>query len=154
MHPILYRLIWIAIAFIVGWILYMVGMLLTSYDGLWSLIFQPIMAGIFSAVGIVFSLLVGLIFRYPPIGTWWRERYFWAGLCVGLGFTALLLAHPLGFTTTVQHFETRAELTIIIPELAITAWILILFALTNLPRKPRPGKSIGELDRHGEPVEP
>ena len=136
MHPKLYRLIWIGVAFIVGWIIYMVGMLLTSYDGLWSLIFQPIMAGIFSAVGIILSLIVGLIFRYPPIGTWWRSTYLWAGLCVALGLSALILAHPLGFTTIVEHFETGSEMEIIRPELAIAAYLVILFALTNWPQRP------------------
>ena len=154
MHPKVYRLIWIGVAFATSWILYMVGMLLTSYDGLLSLIFQPIMAGIFSMVGIAVSLIVGLIFRYPPIGNWWRKSYLWAGLCVALGLTVLMLAYPLGFTITVQHFETSAELNIIIPELAITAWFLIVFALTNWPDKSRQSKNAGAPDRHGEPVEP
>ena len=137
MHPILYRLIWIGVAFATSWILYMVGMLLTSYDGLLSLIFQPIMASVFSTIGIAVSLIFGLIIRYPPIGNWWRKTYLWASLGVALGSATLILAYPLGFTTTVQHFETGSDMKIIAPGLAIAAWLLIVFALTNWPHKPR-----------------
>jgi len=144
MHPILYRTIWIGIAFVTGWLIYMISMLLTSYDGLWSLVFQPIMAGIFSLIGIVFSLLVGLIFRFAPLDNWWRSTYLWAALGVTLGLATFVLAYPLGFTTTVQHFETGADMEIILPELAITAYLLTLFALTNWPQRLRSGSRGGE----------
>ena len=37
------RLIAMVTAFGLGWIIYMIGMLLTVYDGVLSLIFQPVM---------------------------------------------------------------------------------------------------------------
>ena len=42
------RLIAMVAAFGLGWIIYMIGMLVTAYDGVLSLIFQPVMGLIVS----------------------------------------------------------------------------------------------------------
>lgn len=76
---VLQRSIAALVAFAVGWVVYMVAMVLTVYDGCLSLVFQPFMAAICSGLFVGAALLVGLVFKLPVLGRWWRSSFLWAG---------------------------------------------------------------------------
>ena len=67
-----FRSLAILVAFGVGWVVYMVAMVLTVYDGLLSMIFQPILAALWSGCVVSLSLLLGLVLRIPPVSRVWR----------------------------------------------------------------------------------
>ena len=68
------RVLAVLAAFAVGWVVYMVGMVLTVYDGLLSLIFQPVLAALWSGFVVLLSLVVGLALRARPISRVWNAR--------------------------------------------------------------------------------
>lgn len=72
------RALAIFVAFVVEWIVYMIAMMMTVYDGIISMIFQPIMAVLCSGSFLALALLVGLILRIPVISRWWRSSRLWA----------------------------------------------------------------------------
>lgn len=151
MTPILHRVMCVALAFVCGWLVYMLGMVLTSYDGLWSLLLQPVMAALFSGVAVLLSLLIGLVFRLRPIGNWWRSTYLWAGTLFCTGTLLLVFGYPLGLKTTVRHFETGAAMEILRPEIAAPAYFAMIFALANWPRRKKSSAALlMEPDRPGE----
>jgi hypothetical protein len=75
--PLIARALAVLAAFAVGWVVYMVGMVLTVYDGLLSLIFQPIMAALWSGFVVLLSLLVGLVLRVGPVSRFWNGSGRW-----------------------------------------------------------------------------
>jgi hypothetical protein len=63
------RVLFVFTALCVGWIVHMIAMVLTVYDGLLSLLFQPLMAALWSTVFTAAALICGfLVFRIPLLG--------------------------------------------------------------------------------------
>ena len=84
------RAVAVAAAFVLGWILYMVGMMLTTFDGFVSLVLQPIMAAFVSGLFVSVALLMGLCLRLSWF-RWWRNGPLAAAVLAGtsLGLLAL-----------------------------------------------------------------
>jgi hypothetical protein len=65
-------------AFIAGWGVYMIAMVITVYDGILSAIFQPFMAAFCSAVFVGLAVLAGLVLKGRPIARLWNATPIWA----------------------------------------------------------------------------
>src|SRR5436309_15348587 len=127
------RFITIVAAWILGWIVYMIAMIVTVYDGLLSLIFQPIMAGLTSTAFVGAALLVGLVFRIPVVRKAWNSSRWWATLSA-LGSTLVLcLGSALGFTAVYTNPETGSQFRGLHPMAALGAYFLLIFSIANLP---------------------
>ncbi len=130
-----------AAAFVVGWVIYMVAMVLTVYDGGLSLIFQPIMAGIFSGVFVIGALLVGLPLRAPKIREVWTHAG-WLPLFISFGAIGVMIFHAqLGLQTELVDPETKGKVKTMLPVAALICYFTALFPIVNLPSKMRPIQS-------------
>src|SRR5690606_32740947 len=70
-------------AMIVGVFVYMLAVVLTVYDGLLSVILQPILGAVFTGVAILCLLVAGLpIRRIHKINQWWKAHW-WVALVIG-----------------------------------------------------------------------
>jgi hypothetical protein len=122
-----------AVAFVVGWAVYMVGMVLTVYDGCLSLLFQPIMAALWSSLTVAAALASGLILRLPGLRRWWRSSMLWAASIAGASLFLLVFGYALGLRSTFVDPESGVEFQALQVGVAIGAYFALLFAIANWP---------------------
>jgi hypothetical protein len=127
----------LAVAFMVAWFYYMIAMMMTTYDGVLSMIFQPIIGAIFAAVGVAVCFLLGLPIRFIRSmcerwrGVWWLPLFFGA-----VGFVLMVMSWML--RVTVHDPATGMDVQTFQPAMALTGWLLSVFAALHfwfpLPR--------------------
>ena len=138
----------LAVAFLVAWSYYTLAMAVTVYDGLPSLIFQPIMGALCAGVAVLLCFLLGL-----PIRLVARLRRFWQHICwlpffLGtLGFVLMVVSWQPPFRQTVHDYASDMVIQTFQPGLALAGWLLSIFAALYfwfpLPKLPRPAHSAG-----------
>ncbi len=128
----MHLLIQIAVALCVGTFYYLIAMAMTVYDGILSLIGQPIMGGLVSLVAILLLLLVGLPLRLvAPVHRWWRQRW-WLPLVLGaVGFAMMWASWLPEFRRQIYDPDLRTMADTFHPVLAIGGWLLTLFAVLH-----------------------
>ena len=119
-------------ALLVGGCYYMLAVIMTVYDGLLSLIFQPIVGAILTGIVIAVLLLVGLPIRLvKSINEWWRAHW-WIGFIIGsVAFLMMLLSWIPRFQVKVYDPELQMEVSSFHPVLAIGGWVLTIFAVLH-----------------------
>lgn len=113
------------VAWVVGWVGYMIAMVLTVYDGIPSLMFQPIMAAIASALAVGVGLFFGLIFRLPLIGKFWRSSWIWAALLAGGNVLLLCCGKQWGITETFTDSETQHQYVGLRSSVALVSYFVL-----------------------------
>jgi hypothetical protein len=127
------RALGIFVALAVGWIIYMIAMVMTVYDGILSLIFQPFMAALCSGFFVGLAMLLGLVFRVPVAGRWWRANRLWAVAVILGGLCILCFGSLLGLTQVYTNPETGHQFTGLHSAAALSAYFAVLFGLANWP---------------------
>jgi hypothetical protein len=122
----------IVAAWIIGWIVYMIAMMMTVYEGLLSFIFQPIIGAVASSIFVGAALLVGLVFRIPVIAKAWTSSRWWAALLAVGSILVLCLGSAVGLTA-VYTTETGSSFTGLHPIAGLAASFLLIFSIANWP---------------------
>jgi hypothetical protein len=83
------------LAFILGLVIYMIAMAMTTYDGVVSLILQPIVGSILTGLALIVLLVVGSPLLIGAVWKHWRRAgWFVLGLTV-VGIACLIASwHP------------------------------------------------------------
>ncbi len=129
----MHRLIRVLAAWCLGWLVYMIAMALTVYDGLMSWIFQPILAAISSIVAVVVGLFVGLVFRIPAIGRFWRSSWFWAAALAAGNILTMIYGADWGLTETFTDSETGHQSVGLRSDVSLVSYFALIFAVANWP---------------------
>jgi hypothetical protein len=124
-------------AWLVGWLVYMIGMVLTVYDGILSLIFQPIMAALVSGMCVGLCFMVGLVFKIPVVGKVWGASRFTAMTLATLSVFLMIFGSTFGFTQTFTDPESGAKIVGLHSGLAVACYWALLFSLVNFPITPK-----------------
>ena len=130
----------ITAALIVGVCYYLLAMAMTVYDGILSMMFQPIVGAILTLIAIAVMSLVGLPVRLMrPLNNWWR-KHWWIVFVIGaVAFLMMYASWMPQFRTTVLDPETDMEVASFDPTLAVGGWLLTIFAVLHFyPPLPRP----------------
>jgi hypothetical protein len=127
------RALAIFVAFVVGWIVYMIAMMMTVYDGIISIIFQPIMAVLCSGFFVALALLVGLLLKIPLISRWWRSRRLWALTLVLGSLFVLCFGSLFEITQVYTDHETGRQFTGLHSAAALSGYFALIFGLANWP---------------------
>src|SRR5882757_3287055 len=100
----------LAVAFAVAWLYYMLAMVITVYDGILSMIFQPIMGAIFAGVAVALCFVLGLPVRFiRPVREFWR-RAWWLPFVLGsVGFVLMVMSWVLRQTIHDPATELDVE---------------------------------------------
>lgn len=106
MVGVMRRFIAIIAAWVLGWLVYMVAMVVTVYDGALSLLFQPIIGAVIASLVVGLSLLVGLVFRVPPIGHAWRAAWFLSPTLAAASIVLMCFGAHWGLVETVTDHDT------------------------------------------------
>ena len=131
------RAIAIVAAFSIGWVVYMVGVVLNVYDGILSMIVQPFMGALASALCTAVALLVGLLLRIPVVSRWWHSTWSWAALFAGGSLFTLAFGYFLGLTYVGTNPETGKQVLMLHPIAALTGYFFLIFAVANWPMQRR-----------------
>jgi len=129
------RVIAVVAALVLGWIIYMIGMVLTVYDGMLSLIFQPFMAALASGICVAVALLLGLLLRIPVLSRWWTATSLWAALVAAASLFVLAFGYFIGLTYVGTNPETGSEVVTLHPAAAMGGYFFFLFAVANWPTR-------------------
>jgi hypothetical protein len=133
------RLLCILVALGAGWCVYMVAMVMTTYDGLLSLILQPFMGALASGLCTGLALLVGLLTRIRLIRRLWCASWVPAAVIVAASLLLMSLGSALGLVETYTNPDTGQSFKGLHYMVALTAYFAMIFAIANWPIK----KAIG-----------
>ena len=119
-------------ALIIGVCYYMLAVVLTVYDGALSLIFQPIMGAILTAIAIAGLFVIGLPLRLiKRINTWWK-LHWWIPFFIGtIAFMMMCMSWMPHFRVQVLDPDLQIEVDSFHPFLATGGWLLTLFAVLH-----------------------
>jgi len=111
---------------------YMLAVAMTVYDGLISMIFQPIMGAIFTGIAILLLLLIGLPIRlWKQLNVWWRSHW-WIPFVIGtVAFIMICLSWSPGLRVQAMDPDLNIMVDSFHPLLAIGGWLLTLFAVLH-----------------------
>lgn len=131
------RVLAILVAYVVGWVVYMVAMMMTVYDGILSMILQPFMAALCSGFFVTISLIAGLILRIRPLSGVWKAMRAWAIAMIVSSLVVLSFGSHLGITEHYTDYETGREFDGLHSWAALGAYFALVFAIVNWPLKKR-----------------
>jgi uncharacterized membrane protein YhaH (DUF805 family) len=127
--------------FALGWLIYMVAMVLTVYDGVLSLIFQPFMAALFSGVVVGAAFVLGLPLRAPKIREIWSSVSWWALLVTVAAIGVMIFHAQLGLQAEILNPETKEKMKTMSPLAGVICYFMAIFPVVNLPGKKEPNQS-------------
>jgi hypothetical protein len=127
------RLVLVFSAFVVGWIVYMIAMMMTSYDGVLSMIFQPFMAAICSAIVVAVAVIVGLLLKVPSISRIWNATPLWAIALIVCSLLILCFGSYLGMVETYTDPQTKLQFQGLHSAAALGGYFALVFAIANWP---------------------
>jgi len=127
------RALTIGAAFAIAWIVYMVAMVLTVYDGLLSLIFQPIMAVFCSAFVVGVAVAFGQLLRLPLLSRWWNATGAWALVLILGSLFLLCFGYHIGLVETYTDPETGCSFQALHSGVALGSYFALIFAIANWP---------------------
>jgi hypothetical protein len=120
-------------AFLLGMVLYMVAMMMTTYDGVLSIIFQPLMGALLTGLSLVMLCILGspLLLRQVWVG--WRHLWWIPILLVFAGIGAVVVSWHPSFRIRVFNPDTKTWIDSFQPELAISGWLAAMFGVAFCP---------------------
>jgi uncharacterized membrane protein YhaH (DUF805 family) len=127
--------------FVVGWLIYMVAMVLTVYDGVLSLIFQPFMAALFSGIFVGLAFVVGLPLRIRKVRDVWNSVGWWALVISVAAVGVMIFSAKLGLESEVVNPDTKEKMKAMDPLPLAICYFFAIFPVVNLPGKKKPNKA-------------
>lgn len=115
----------------------MVAMVVTVYDGITSIIFQPFIGAVITTLAVVVSLIVGLLFRVPSVGRAWRASWFLAPAIAAGCIILMCFGARWGLTQTFTDPETGQQTVGLRSSVAIASFLVMVFAVANWPVRPK-----------------
>jgi hypothetical protein len=122
-------------AWAVGWTVYMIAVVLTVYDGLLSLIFQPFIAMLVSALFVALAWLIEFVLKIPLVGKFWGSGYIAPSLVIVGSLFILCFGPFLGLTVRLTNPETGSQINGLHPVALVGGYFLLLFSIVNWPLK-------------------
>jgi hypothetical protein len=126
-------LIRLPLAFLTGLAIYMVAMLMTVYDGILSLLFQPIMGSILTVIAMLVLCVIGSPLLVGRLWKKWRELWWISVAIAGAGFVCLVLSWMPGIRVKVWDPEMSAWIDSFEPTLSIGGWLAMIFGVAFCP---------------------
>ncbi|QQE10156.1 hypothetical protein JD969_11615 [Planctomycetota bacterium] len=123
----------IPLALFTSWVIYMIAMAMTVYDGLPSLILQPFVGAIFSFITVFGLFALGSPLLLPKIWSLWKKLWLPLFFIIPICWLLMVLSwFPYRITVYDHIFQMNVET--FQPTLAITGYLLLLFAIIYQPK--------------------
>lgn len=119
-------------ALIVGVCYYMLAMVMTVYDGLPSLIFQPILGTIITLVAIAVLLVMGLPIRLlSRLHQWWQEHWWFVFVLGTVAFGMMCTSWFPQLRIQMTDPDLGTPVDSFHPVLGLGGWMLTLFSVLH-----------------------
>lgn len=128
------RLMRVIVAWLVGWVIYMIVVVLWGYDGPVGIGVQAAYGAVVSGGAVGLALLVGLVLLVPALGRAWDARPVGAVALAVAALAVMFLGSTLGLTGTYTDPETTVDFRALHPVAALLSYFALLFAVANWPR--------------------
>lgn len=129
-----YRFLALSVSFVIGCIIYTIGVAIFPYDGVIAILFQTILGFIITGITVLMSWLIGSIFRKHVLKKYLPGHYaHLIGVTVCAFF--LIFGYSLGLRGVYLNPETGTNFKSINPVIGIGGYILIIFLIANWPIK-------------------
>ena len=126
-------LIRLPFAFILGLTIYMIAMMMTTYDVVLSMIFQPVMGAIITVLGLGVVCLAGSPLLITGIWNQWRRVWWLPVLITFAGCVACIISWHPSLREKVINPETHAEVESFHPALICGGWFASMFGVMFCP---------------------
>ena len=121
------------LAFILGLVIYLIAMAMTTYDGIASLIVQPIMGSILTGLALIVLLVVGSPLLIGAVWNRWRRAgWLVLGITV-IGIGCLIASWHPALRIKVLNPDTGAMVDSFQPALAAGGWLAAMFGVAFCP---------------------
>src|SRR3954449_13257279 len=121
------------IAWLLGWIVYMMIILATVFDGGLSFVIQGFVGIEVSGLCLGGAFLLGLVFKIPALGRWWKASRGWAAGLASISVAVLGASPMLGLTRNYLDDASGVEYTKLHPVICPLCYFLLIFAVANWP---------------------
>jgi hypothetical protein len=120
------------LAFVLGLVIYMIAMAMTTYDGVLSLIFQPIVGSILTALALFVLLVAGSPLLIGAVWKHWRRAgWLVLGLTV-IGIACLIASWHPSLRIQVLDPDTGGMVDSFHP-VAVVGWLAAMFGVAFCP---------------------
>ena len=125
-------IILVLFAMMAGIFYYMIAVAMTVYDGMGSLIFQPIIGAFFSGFAVLICLAIGSPIRVSSqLNRFWK-KHWWISVAIGaVGFFLMMLSTMPGYQVEVYDSFLEENVLPSSPVLAVGGWFLTIFSILH-----------------------
>lgn len=121
------------IASVAGWIVYMIAMMMTTYDGFPSMVLQPVAGAICTSLSLLIILIAGLPLVFSRIWKWWTKMWWLSIVILVLSIFAMFLSWLPGNRELVYNPDVSSMTESFHPVFGLGGWFGMLFAIAWTP---------------------
>lgn len=119
---------------LLGVMAYLIAMAMTVYDGLLSLIFQPILGLIITGMACVILTIVASPLLITRIWRLWQRLWLLPLLLIPTGIVLMIISWLPPLRVQVWHPELQMPIDSFHPGLGIGGWAVMLFGILWFPK--------------------
>lgn len=127
-------LVRLPLAFVTGLALYMIAMVLSVYDGLLSLLLQPIMGSVVTLIALFALVVIGSPLLFKRNWAWWARNWWLSIALAGLGVIAFVTAWIPSLQVAVFDPDLQQTINQPNPALGMGGWLAVVFAVLWCPK--------------------
>jgi hypothetical protein len=117
------------LAFIAGFVIYLVAMMMTTYDGVLSLVFQPLLAILVTSLSCACCLALGSPLLFDPVWRTWRKVPAASWILLAISCAIMLLSWHPSLRIHVHDPGTGGIAESFNPTLSVLGWFGTLFSI-------------------------
>ena len=121
------------LAFVLGLIMYMIAMMLTTYDGALSIALQPLMGTILCLIALAALCLLGSPLLITAVWNRWRKTWWLPLLITVLGLAAFVISWHPALRVKLINPDTHETIESFQPALSAGGWLAAMFGIAFCP---------------------
>jgi hypothetical protein len=123
----------IIIAWIAGWVIYMLAMILTTYDGMLSFVCQPFMGALLTSVGILVVFVAGIPLMFSNLWKTWTKMWWISILLIFISIISMIISWHPDYRVLVLNPNSRQPIESPHLALGLGGWFAMMFGLAWCP---------------------
>ncbi len=121
------------LAFLLGLVIYMISMMMTTYDGCLSLLLQPLMGALVTGLSLIVVCILGSPLLFPRVWERWRHVWGIPILLTVAGIGSFIASWHPSLREKVLNPDTHMWVDSFQPALAIGGWLAAMFGVAFCP---------------------
>lgn len=126
-------LIRLPLAFLLGLGIYMIAMMMTTYDGCLSIVFQPVMGTLVTGVSLVALCVLGSPLLLRQAWERWRHLWWISILLTVAGIASFIVSWHPSLREKLLNPDTQTWVDSFHPALGLGGWLAAMFGVAFCP---------------------